>query len=92
MSKHKLIGISLLGISTGAVASTGDTTFSGIADTIASWTSGSLGKIIAGEALVAGVAYGVVRQNIFSVVISIAAALILNYGPGVLSDISTFSV
>lgn len=92
MSKLKFLGLGLIGFSTGVVASTGDNTFTGIADTLQAWGSGTLGKLIAGEAMVAGVAYGIVRQNIFAVIISVAAALIMSYGPAVLTDFSSLTV
>ncbi|MGP1715748.1 MAG: TraA family conjugative transfer protein [Methylophilus sp.] len=92
MSNKKLVVLSALGFSGSAFATTGSSDFTAIADMLQAWSSGTLGKLIAGEAMVAGVAYGIVRQNIFAVIISVAAALIMSYGPAVLTDFSSFTV
>lgn len=81
-----------MGFSTGVYAATTDSTFTGIADLLEQWSTGTLGKLIAGEALVAGVAYGIVRQNIWACVISVAAALVFTYGPAILTDFSSLTV
>lgn len=86
------IGIGFLIFGGSAMASTGDTTFNDMSSKIQDWTSGSLGRILAGEALVGGMAYAVVRQNISAAIIAVSAALILNYGPDVLLSIFTVTI
>lgn len=86
------IGLGFLIFGGSAMASTGDTTFNDMSSKIHDWTNGSLGRIIAGEALVGGMGYAIVRQNLMAAVIAVSAAFILSYGPDVLLSIFTITV
>lgn len=92
MKSSKLVGVPFLCVCGDALASTGDSTYTDIANLIEQWSSGSLGKILAGEALVTGLAYGIIRQNFYAIIISISAALVLTYGPDVLTSFFSITV
>ena len=53
------------------------------------WATGTLGKIIALAALIVGIGFGLVRQSVIAAVIGISMALVLNFGPSVISNILT---
>lgn len=63
--------------------------FSEVWDLLENWATGTLGKIIALAALIVGIGFGLVRQNVTAAVIGISMALVLNYGPTVISGIFT---
>lgn len=56
---------------------------------IEGWATGTLGKIIALAALIVGIGFGLVRQSVIAAVIGISMALVLNFGPSVISNILT---
>ncbi len=70
-------------------AGTGGTEFQDIYDTLTGWSSGALGKTIAAGAFLTGIAMGVVRQSIISVVTGIGTALAVNYTPTVIDSVVT---
>lgn len=70
-------------------AGTGGTEFTDIYDTLTGWSSGALGKTIAAGAFLTGIAMGVVRQSIISVVTGIGTALAVNYTPTVIDSVVT---
>lgn len=63
--------------------------FQDIWDLLQGWTQGILGRIIALGALIVGIAFGLVRQNIIAAVVGIAMAIVLQYGPNVIEGIMT---
>ena len=63
--------------------------FQDIWDLLQGWTQGVLGRIIALGALIVGIAFGLVRQNIIAAVVGIAMAIVLQYGPDVIEGIMT---
>lgn len=63
--------------------------FQDIWDLLQGWTQGILGRIIALGALIVGIAFGLVRQNIIAAVVGIAMAIVLQYGPDVIEGIMT---
>lgn len=65
-------------------ATSSDTTFSSIYDTLKSWAEGTLGKVVAISMFMVGLAAGIVRQSVMAVVAGLAAALVMAYGPGVI--------
>ncbi|MEC4720479.1 TraA family conjugative transfer protein [Noviherbaspirillum sp. CPCC 100848] len=77
-----------LAITIDAVAGT-DTTFSTVVTNLNNWMTGSLGKVFAVGSLGVGLAIGVVKQSIMSVVTGVAIALAGSIGPGVLQGIFT---
>lgn len=70
-----------------ATAGTGGTEFDTIYQTLLGWFQGTLGKIIALAAMGVGLAIGIVRQSVISVVVGIAMGMALYYGPTVLDGI-----
>lgn len=74
-----------------AVAGT-DTTFQPIVTLITNWAQGSLGKLLAIAAFIIGMGIGLVRQSVMAVVIGLAFALVMFYGPTLIDNIITFAV
>jgi len=72
-----------------AYSGTGGTEFTDIYDTLTGWSSGALGKTIAAGAFLTGIAMGVVKQSIISVVTGIGTALAVNYTPTVIDSVVT---
>lgn len=90
--KSALVGFSLLALAAGAVYAAGagggaDDAFADVYDLLVSWTTGTLGKIIAVGALLVGIGFGLVRQSVVAAVIGIAMSLVLSYGPDVIDGI-----
>jgi conjugal transfer pilus assembly protein TraA len=83
-----LMGLMLALVAVQAMAGT-DVTFSTVVDNLTNWTTGSLGKVFALGSLAVGLAIGVVKQSIMSVVTGVAIALAAAIGPGVLAGIFT---
>lgn len=79
-------GIAVAGTATGA---TGGTDFDQVVNRMNGWLGGSLGKTFALGALAVGLAIGIVKQSVMSVVTGAAVALSASIGPGVLSGIFT---
>lgn len=77
-----------LAVTLDAAAGT-DTTFSTVVTNLNNWMTGSLGKVFAVGSLGVGLAIGVVKQSIMSVVTGVAIALAGSIGPGVLQGIFT---
>jgi len=72
-----------------AVAGSGGTEFGGIATQLTDWLEGGLGQVLALGSLAVGLGIGIVQQSIMSVVVGIAMAIAVFYGPGVLTGIIT---
>lgn len=81
-----VVGAAWAGGDGGAV---GGEEFQDIWDLLQGWTQGILGRIIALGALIVGIAFGLVRQNIIAAVVGIAMAIVLQYGPDVIEGIMT---
>ena len=79
-------GAVIAGTATGA---TGTTDFDIVVNRMNGWLGGSLGKTFALGALAVGLAIGIVKQSVMSVVTGAAVALSASIGPGVLSGIFT---
>jgi conjugal transfer pilus assembly protein TraA len=75
--------------SVSSYAGTGGTEFQDIYDTLTQWSQGALGKTISAGAFLTGIAMGVVRQSIISVVTGIGAALAVNYTPTIIDSVVT---
>lgn len=89
--QYLLLSMALVLIAGAAVAGT-DATFSTIYTTVSGWATGSLGKLFAVAAFIIGMGIGLVKQSAMAVVLGIAFALIMAYGPGIIDQIVTFAV
>ncbi|WP_019334801.1 TraA family conjugative transfer protein [Pseudomonas syringae] len=91
--KQALIAVGVLAVAMGLDAVAGsDSTFAEIVTSLDGWMTGSLGKVFALGALGTGLAIGVVKQSVMSVVVGVAVALSASVGPGVLTNIFTASM
>lgn len=90
--KKLLVGAAIITVSTAASASTADTTFNDIVTKLTDWAEGSLGKTISLAMLVVGIAAGIVRQSVMAAVAGVAGALVMSYGPAVLTGIFTATI
>jgi len=77
---------------TGTAAAGTDTTFDTIYNQVKAWAEGSLGKLLAVSAFIVGMGIGLVRQSIMAIVLGLAFALVMFYGPGIMESIVTFAV
>lgn len=75
-----------------AVAGTGGTEFGAIVAQLQGWLEGGLGQVLALGALAVGLGIGIVQQSIMAVVVGIAMAIAVFYGPGVLTGVITFGL
>ena len=84
----KLAGIvGLAALSGVALATAADTDFSAMVTQLTNWTDGSLGKALALAIFVVGMAAGVVRQSLMAAVAGIAGAMVLSYGPAIITNV-----
>lgn len=72
-----------------AIAGTGGTEFAAIVTQMTDWLEGGLGQVLALGALAVGLGIGVVQQSVMAVVVGIAMAIAVFYGPGVLTSTIT---
>lgn len=68
-----------------AVGGSGGTEFSAIVTQMTDWLEGGLGQVLALGALSVGLGIGVVQQSVMAVVVGIAMAIAVFYGPGILT-------
>lgn len=83
------VGLSIAACAMSVYAGTGGEEFQDVYDLLEEWATGTLGKIIALGALIVGIGFGLVRQSVIAAVVGIAMALVLNFGPTVISGIVT---
>jgi len=76
-------------VATAAMAGSGGTEFDTALTTVVDWFEGALGKLIAVTTLGVGLAMGIMRQSVMSVVVGASMALALNYGPGIIQGLVT---
>ena len=76
-------------VATAALAGAGGTEFDTALSTVVDWFEGALGKLIAVTTLGVGLAMGIMRQSVMSVVVGASMALALNYGPGIIQGLVT---
>lgn len=89
-NKKALITLALFAVALALNASAAsDSTFSEIVDKLTTWMTGSLGTTFSLGALAVGLAIGVVKQSIMSVVTGVSVALSASLGPGVLQGLFT---
>ena len=68
-------------------AGTADTDFSAIVTKVNDWATGTLGRVLALAIFVVGIAMGIVQQSVIAAAVAVAGALILNYGPPIITGI-----
>ncbi|MBG6083006.1 TraA family conjugative transfer protein [Rubrivivax gelatinosus] len=83
------VTVAALAVTGAAVAGTGSGDFDAVTTRLQNWMQGSLGKTFALGALAVGLAIGVVKQSVMSVVTGAAVALSASIGPTVLTGIFT---
>ena len=84
----KLAGVVGLSVLSGvALATAADTDFAAVVTQLTNWTDGSLGKVLALAIFVVGMAAGVVRQSLMAAVAGIAGAMVLSYGPAIITNV-----
>lgn len=79
-------------MTTSVMAGGGGDEFDEVWDTIEDWTTGTLGKIIAGAMILVGIIGGVARQSLMAFAVGIAGAMGLNYAPEIVSSIMSASI
>ncbi|GAB0079753.1 TraA family conjugative transfer protein [Pseudomonas sp. PS02290] len=90
MNKTAMLVVAAVGLAAALDVTAGsDSTFTTIVTNLDDWMTGSLGKVFALGALGTGLAIGVVKQSVMSVVTGVAVALSASVGPGVLTNIFT---
>lgn len=90
IDKKTMLVVAAIGLAAAVDATAGsDSTFTTIVTNLDDWMTGSLGKVFALGALGTGLAIGVVKQSVMSVVTGVAVALSASVGPGVLTNIFT---
>lgn len=90
---HKIAGASLVLVAASGAAVAGtDTTFDTVYTTLSNWATGSLGKLFAVAAFIIGMGIGLVRQSAMAIVLGLAFALIMFYGPGIIDNLVTFAI
>ena len=82
----------LLLIAFNADAGTTGTEFKGIYDKLKDWTTGYLGRSIAGFAFLLGLGIGVAKSSPIPAVAGIVFALFVSFGPSVLEGIATATI
>nr|WP_241667639.1 TraA family conjugative transfer protein [Pseudomonas caspiana] len=90
IDKKAMLVVAAVGLAAALDVTAGsDSTFTTIVTNLDDWMTGSLGKVFALGALGTGLAIGVVKQSVMSVVTGVAVALSASVGPGVLTNIFT---
>jgi len=79
-------------VSAEAIAGTADTDFSAISTKLNDWATGTLGRVIALAIFIVGIAMGIVQQSVVAAVVAIGAALIMNYGPAIITGLISATV
>lgn len=79
-------------VAVGSASAGTDTTFDTIYNTVKAWAEGSLGKLLAVSAFIIGMGIGLVRQSVMAIVLGLAFALIMFYGPAIMESIVTAAV
>lgn len=89
LKKNLIFGALLAASAALVIAGDGGQEFEAVYEMIEGWATGTLGKIIALAALIVGIGFGLVCQSVIAAVIGISMALVLNFGPSVISNILT---
>lgn len=70
-------------------AGTGGSEFQEIYSTLIDWTQGYLGKAMAAGIFLTGMAIGIVRQSLMSIVMGIGGGMAVNYTPSIIDAVVT---
>jgi conjugal transfer pilus assembly protein TraA len=70
-----------------AYAGGGGMEFDEVWTTLREWTTGTLGKIVAGAMILVGIIAGIARQSLMAFAIGIAGGMGLNYAPDIIENI-----
>lgn len=84
-----LAPVAASGVAFAAAAGTNSADFDTIVTLITEWLEGSLGKVLALASLAVGLAIGVSQQSIMAVLVGVAMALAVSFGPSVLTGMFT---
>jgi conjugal transfer pilus assembly protein TraA len=88
----KLLAAAGLVAVAGVALAGSDATFATIFDTLNSWATGSLGKVISIAMFIVGLGAGIVKQSVMAVVAGVGAAIVMAYGPGVIDSMFAATV
>lgn len=72
-----------------AADSAGGAEFDAVWETLVAWTTGTLGKIVAGAMILVGIIGGIARQSLMAFAIGIAGGMGLNYAPDIIEGVMT---
>ena len=88
MSKKLIVAAGAL-VAAGAVFATTstDTDFTSVVTLLTNWATGTLGKTLSLAMFVVGIAAGITQQSVMAAVVGIAGALVMNYGPTVITNV-----
>lgn len=93
--KFSLASVAALVVGGSALAAAGgsaDPTFDDVLAQVNDWATGSLGRLLAISAFLVGMGIGLLKQSAIAVIVGLAFAIILAYGPGVIGGIFTFAM
>ena len=91
-AKSLLPMLALLALAITTVHAGTDTTFDSVVTLVTDWAQGSLGKLLSIAAFIVGMGIGLIRQSVMAVVIGIAFALVMFYGPTIIGNIITAAI
>ncbi|MCB5162647.1 TraA family conjugative transfer protein [Marinomonas algarum] len=91
MKSPGAVSLSLMAVSLAfagdAFAGTDGTEFNEVWETLKGWTTGTLGKIVAGAMILVGIIGGIARQSLMAFAIGIAGGMGLSYAPNIIETI-----
>ncbi len=87
-----VVVLGLCMVSVEALAGTADADFSAISTKLTDWATGTLGRVIALAMFIVGIATGILQQSVAAAVVGIGAALILNYGPAIITGLISATI
>jgi conjugal transfer pilus assembly protein TraA len=87
-----LLLVVMVGFAFSAFAGTTDTEFQQLFNKVISWVGGYAGKTVAVVFLAFGVIGGIARGTLVPALVGIGAALILAFGPGVLTGVVSATI
>ena len=88
MNKKQIMGALALAVTGAAMATTStDTDFAAIVTLLENWSTGTLGRTFALGMFIVGIAAGIVKGSVMAAVAGIAGALVMNYGPGIITNV-----
>jgi len=91
VKKFGLIAMLALIVASSAHAGA-DTTFGTVLTMLTDWAQGSLGAVLSIAAFIIGMGIGLVRQSVMAVVVGLSMAIVMFYGPTIITNIVSFAV